>query len=227
MTILKAFLFLIFVLCTNFATQVEGSTKIQEDHFMSSFDTPFFMNYDPSIHLTRSEAFRLARSSDRIKHDAFHGVQLTMKTLLLGMLVSASLGPIILMDIEPNAALARDFGWSMVGGTFGTLFFLCFSEKSLLATKGLVEMSRCAMGNLLLAVLFGPSLSYFISSQTELMMTPHLIIPTSAVLAIGGVSVIRIVGPKLLTMIGEALPTALMDGLRYFLRVPPSADKNP
>ena len=113
-----------------------------------------------------------------------------MKALLLGMLISAAIGPLILAEVAPSSSWVSEFSFAMIGGTGGVL--LCLS---LYETIDIKHMARDAIGNLLTAACFGPAASYWIGHFLGLSMCPQLIIPTSAGLGFCGASLLRIAKP--------------------------------
>lgn len=70
-------------------------------------------------------------------------------------------------------------------------------------------MARTLLGNLLIAAVFGPSASYWCSRTFSVPMSPHLIIPVSAILGIGGMAVLLASGPSVLNVISTAIPAAI------------------
>lgn len=113
-----------------------------------------------------------------------------MKALLLGMLISAAIGPVILAEVNPGSAWASEFSFAMIGGTGGMLLCLTLYE-----TADVKHMARDAIGNLLTAACFGPAASYWVGHFLNISMCPQLIIPTSAGLGFCGASLLRIAKP--------------------------------
>lgn len=113
-----------------------------------------------------------------------------MKAFLLGMLISAALGPVILAEANPGSTWTSDFSFAMIGGTGGVLLCLTLYE-----TANVKHMARDALGNLLTAACFGPAAASWIGHFLAIPMCPQLIIPTSAGLGFCGASLVRVAKP--------------------------------
>ena len=113
-----------------------------------------------------------------------------MKTVLLSMLSAAAIGPLVLAHVEPDSMWARDFSFSMVGGTGGVLLCLCLYDVA-----DIKQMARDAVGHLLTAICFGPATSFWIAKTTSMPINPQMLITVSALLGFCGASLIRTARP--------------------------------
>ena len=113
-----------------------------------------------------------------------------MKALLMGMLISAAVGPVILVEVNPGSTWASEFSFAMIGGTGGMLLCLTLYE-----TADVKHMARDAIGNLLTAACFGPAAAFWFGNFMKIEMCPQLIIPVSATLGFCGASLVRAAKP--------------------------------
>lgn len=134
--------------------------------------------------------------------------QRLMKAMLLGMMVSMSLGPLMIIQVETDVTLTRDFLWSMVGGTVGSALCLCVWMPA-----SVREMARNLVGNILTGVGFGPAVSYYCAAKLGLQVTPILLFTTAIILGISGVTLLRALGPKVISTASVVLPAMLLKTL--------------
>lgn len=145
-----------------------------------------------------------------------------MKCFLLGLVMMTSIFPLVMAQVEQDVTLARDFTWSLVGGAAGSMMcMLCFP------TNTLRQQVRDTGGNILIATTFGPTVCYVVSSNIGVAMSYNLIITVSAILGMSGVSLVRVMGPKIfhgfvkaVPAVEEALPEMLLRHFGYEKKKP-------
>lgn len=111
------------------------------------------------------------------------------KIFLLGLMVSATSGTAVSAIDFGNEDLVI-FSASMWGGTIGT-----FVSLAVYGASDMRSLARHAVTNSGLAVLFGPFLAWGASKITGAEMTIYLIIGSSGAIGIGGMAVLKAVGP--------------------------------
>jgi len=100
-----------------------------------------------------------------------------MKALLLGMIVSAGIGPALIAQVD-QTQWAYEFCWSMVGGTGGVLIFVMRYEESLCIRK----LAKVALTNLIAASVLGPAASWLISRSMGFPVYPPALTSVSCIL---------------------------------------------
>lgn len=139
-----------------------------------------------------------------------------LKCFLIGMCFSAAYTPLVLSQVEPDPFLARDFTYSIVGGVLGAL-----ACHSIWGAKEIREMARDALGNMCLAIAFGPTVSYWISEHMSWTVNPRILMAVSSTLGLSGAAVVRGVGPKILSTLSEAIPAAILRAMGGEAKKPP------
>lgn len=155
-----------------------------------------------SVHVSYGDPFvstrRKSSHGKHRRHEINHKQtgSLPMKTLVLGMMFAASLGPLVLMDVDPDKLFARNLSYSLVGGTFGSVICFC-----VFLMDDFRQMARHSLGNLLIAVSFGPTATEAFSAHYDQQITPGMLVTISALLGIGGVFILKAAGPMVLKLI--------------------------
>lgn len=180
--------------------------------------------------LHRQTAARMARVRTKRHEMESTDRNTLMKIFLLGMVCSISVWPVILGQMEPDAVIARDFTYSMIGGVLGSLICFCawgYDANECQGDPGkkrytFRHMAVDTLGNLVCGVTFGPSLSYVFADKTGFAFSQRMIIVVSAVCGIGGIALLRAAGPRLISMLSTALPEALFRAMGW--QVPDKKD---
>ena len=134
------------------------------------------------LFLARHDLKRAVEQSIEREQTVIMDGVIAMKTLLIGLLFGASFGPWVVAEVDPDAEFTRQMTYALMGGTLGTLVFLCITTQ----ISNITQMARLAFGNCFSAVLFGPAASYVVCKTTGLSMSMAVIVPTSGVLGICG-----------------------------------------
>jgi len=144
---------------------------------------------------------------------------MTAKLFLVSMVLSMTLGTVA-TKIHIRDQEFHLFAMTMVGGTVGMLVSLaCYGADDV------KQLSRHGITNLGVAVLFGPIVSMWVAHYLETPMTQYLVIATSGTLGIGGMAILRLVGPIIASVMTSGLKNALETVLRIRTGKPDDEDK--
>lgn len=128
--------------------------------------------------------------------------------MLIGMIISMTIGSVATgTDIQNNEMSM--FASSMVGGTIGMLVSLaCYGADNV------KQLSRHGVTNLGVAVLFGPVVSMSLARRMSVDTTVYLVVATSGVLGISGMTILKTLGP----IVMQSLKSGLSNLLEGFFR---------
>lgn len=129
-----------------------------------------------------------------------------MKAITAGMMLCMASGAGMLSfdgPVTPDKMMLL----CLMAGTLGSL-----AGYAAFGAENIKDLSRQALANIFLSVLFGPWLSQYVAHRYESELTAYLVLVVAGSVGLSGVAVLKKIGPTLLDGSTKILPL-LLDGI--------------